>query len=75
MKAFVDRVSASQDPGGEGEKESEDKTMGTQFEVLNEKLQSLLNTLDKEAEESKVSGKLLAARPFVPHAEELACFL
>ncbi|GFR80144.1 diacylglycerol kinase, partial [Elysia marginata] len=54
VKAFVDRVSASHDPfGGEGEKESEDKTMGTQFDVLNEKLQSLLNTLDKEAEESK----------------------
>ncbi|RUS80948.1 hypothetical protein EGW08_011299 [Elysia chlorotica] len=54
VKAFVDRVSASHDPGGEGEKDVEDKTMGTQFDVLNEKLQSLLNTLDKEAEESKV---------------------
>ncbi|GFN98161.1 diacylglycerol kinase [Plakobranchus ocellatus] len=53
VKAFVDRVSASHDPGGEGEKDTEDTKMGTQFEVLNEKLQSLLNTLDKEAEESK----------------------
>ncbi|XP_035826816.1 diacylglycerol kinase delta [Aplysia californica] len=52
VKAFVDRVSKSHDLRGEGEKE-EDAGMGMQFDVLNEKLQSLLNTLHKEAEESK----------------------
>ncbi|KAH9513877.1 hypothetical protein Btru_031645 [Bulinus truncatus] len=53
VKAFVANVSKSQESG---EKESEQNAMGTQFQVLNEKLQSLLDTLDKEAKESKLFG-------------------
>ena len=53
VKAFVDKVSKSHDLGGEGEKD-DDSGMGVQFDVLNEKLQSLLNTLHRESEESKV---------------------
>ncbi|BFZ00570.1 hypothetical protein BsWGS_03608 [Bradybaena similaris] len=53
VKAFVARVSKSHDTKGEGEKEGEDSEMGSQFQVLNEKLQSLLDTLAKEEKESK----------------------
>lgn len=54
VRAFVARVSQSHDSRGEGEKDTEDSEMGTQFQVLNEKLQSLLDTLNKEEKESKV---------------------
>ncbi|CAL1533005.1 unnamed protein product [Lymnaea stagnalis] len=53
VKAFVARVSKAHEGGEGSEKESDDGAMGTQFQVLNEKLQSLLDTLDKEAKESK----------------------
>ncbi|XP_055868599.1 diacylglycerol kinase delta-like isoform X5 [Biomphalaria glabrata] len=53
VKAFVAKVSKSQDSGDGGEKDSEQDTMGSQFKVLNQKLQSLLDTLDKESKESK----------------------
>ncbi|XP_059151965.1 diacylglycerol kinase delta-like [Physella acuta] len=49
VKAFVAKVSKED---GDGDKEAENRA--PQFQVLNEKLQSLLDTLAKEAKESKI---------------------
>ena len=66
VKAFVDKVSKYNllgvDEGG-GEKGEggggggSDDAIGVKFEVLNEKLQSLLTTLHKESEEVRAESE------------------